>query len=160
RLGLDTVFVPPAPGGSGCAVGAAALVHHQIKRQPRMAPVSQVYGGPAFPRGEIRDVLENCKARYSMPTPEARKPDAVLQLLYSGKIIGWFQGAAEFGPRALGNRSLIASPWAEYVRENLNDYIKHREWYRPFAVAVPEEDAAKYFECSQLCRSMNSLAWA
>jgi len=79
-------------------------------------------------------------------------------LLQSGKIVGWFQGAAEFGPRALGNRSLLASPWASYVKENLNDYIKHREWFRPFAVAVPEEDCAHYFECSQLCQSMNSLA--
>jgi carbamoyltransferase len=72
----------------------------------------------------------------------------------------WFQGAAEFGPRALGNRSLLASPWAPYVRENLNDFIKHREWFRPFAVSVPEEDCARYFECSQLCQSMNSLATA
>jgi carbamoyltransferase len=160
RLGLDTVFVPPAPGNSGCAVGAAALLHHRVLRKPRMAPVTQVYGGPAFSRSEIRDVLENCKARYSLQTTEERKLDAVLQLLHSGKIVGWFQGAAEFGPRALGNRSLLASPWAAYVRENLNDYIKHREWFRPFAVAVPEEDAPRYFESSRLCQSMNSLAWA
>jgi len=159
RLGLNTLFVPPAPGSAGCAVGAAALVHHQTKRQPRMPATAQVYGGPAFSRSDIKDVLDNCKARYSLQTTEERKLDAVLQLLHSGKIIGWFQGAAEFGPRALGNRSLIASPWAGYVRENLNDYIKHREWYRPFAVAIPEEDASKYFDCSQLCQSMNSLAW-
>jgi len=55
--------------------------------------------------------------------------DTTIQLLEAGKIVGWFQGAAEFGPRALGNRSLLASPWAEYVKENLNDYIKHREWF-------------------------------
>ena len=69
-----------------------------------------------------------------------------------------FHGATEFGPRALGHRSLLASPWAPYVRENLNDYIKHREWFRPFALAVPEEDCDRYFEGSQLCQSMNSLA--
>jgi len=91
-------------------------------------------------------------------TTEERKLEATLQLLEAGKIVGWFQGATEFGPRALGNRSLLASPWAPYVRENLNDYIKHREWFRPFAVAVPEEDCARYFEGSDLCRSMNSLA--
>jgi len=51
-------------------------------------------------------------------------------LLLAGKVIGWYQGATEFGPRALGNRSVLASPWAEYVRENLNDFIKHREWFR------------------------------
>jgi len=71
--------------------------------------------------------------------------------------VGWYQGATEFGPRSLGNRSILASPWAGYVRENLNDFIKHREWFRPFALAVPEEDADRYFESSHLCRSMNSL---
>lgn len=105
-------------------------------------------------------MLDNCKARYSLQTTEERKLDATLQLLDAGKIVGWFQGPAEFGPRALGNRSLLASPWAAYVRENLNDYIKHREWFRPFALAVPEEDCSRYFECSRLCLSMNSLAWA
>jgi carbamoyltransferase len=160
RLGLGEIYVPPAPGNSGCALGAGMLAWHHVMQKPRVPAVSQVYGGPSFSRSEIKDVLDNCKARYSLQTTEERKLDAVLQLLESGKIVGWFQGATEFGPRALGNRSLLASPWASYVRENLNDYIKHREWFRPFGVAVPEEDCARYFECSQLCQSMNSLAWA
>ena len=159
RLGLDEVFVPPAPGNSGCALGAGMLYWHQVMQKPRTSAVPQVYVGPSYSRGEIKDVLDNCKARYSLQNTEERKIEGALQLLESGKIVGWFQGPAEFGPRALGNRSLLASPWAPYVRENLNDYIKHREWFRPFAVAVPEEDSARYFECSQLCQSMNSLAW-
>jgi len=158
RLGMNQVFVPPAPGNSGCALGAGLLVWHQQMRKPRGPAVYQVYGGPACSRSEVKDVLDNCKARYSVHTTEERKLEATLQLLEAGKIVGWFQGATEFGPRALGNRSLLASPWAPYVRENLNDYIKHREWFRPFAVAVPEEDCARYFEGSDLCRSMNSLA--
>ncbi|MBZ5597262.1 MAG: carbamoyltransferase [Acidobacteriia bacterium] len=160
RLGLNQVFVPPAPGDSGNAVGAAALAWHQTMRHPRTSTASHAYWGPACSRSEIKDVLDNCKARYSLQTTEERKLDAALQLLESGKIVGWFQGAAEFGPRALGNRSLLASPWAPYVRENLNDFIKHREWFRPFAVAVPEEDCERYFEASHLCYSMNSLATA
>ncbi len=160
RLGLNQIFVPPAPGNSGNAVGAAALAWHQTTRHPRMSPASHAYWGPACSRSEIKDVLDNCKARYALQTTEERKLDAALQLLESGKILGWFQGAAEFGPRALGNRSLLASPWAPYVRENLNDFIKHREWFRPFAVAVPEEDCERYFESSHLCHSMNSLATA
>jgi carbamoyltransferase len=79
-------------------------------------------------------------------------------MLLAGKIIGWFNGPAEFGPRALGNRSVLASPWAAYVRENLNDFIKHREWFRPFAISVPEEDCALYFDASRQCEFMNSLA--
>ena len=134
------------------------LVWHHAMQKPRLPAVRYMYSGPPCDRTEVKDVLDNCKARYSHQTTVERKLDATLQLLQSGKIVGWFQGAAEFGPRALGNRSLLASPWASYVKENLNDYIKHREWFRPFAVAVPEEDCARYFECSQLCQSMNSLA--
>jgi len=160
RLGIDQVFVPPAPGNAGCALGAGLLVWHAELQKPRMPAVTQVYGGPSSSPSEIKDVLDNCKTRYSMQLTTERKMDAALQLLEAGKIVGWFQGPTEFGPRALGNRSLLASPWASYVRENLNDYIKHREWFRPFALAVREEDSDRYFECSQLCQSMNSLAWA
>jgi len=160
RLGLNQVFVPPAPGNSGNAVGAALLAWHDTTRRPRVSATSHGYWGPACSRSEIKDVLDNCKARYALQNTEERKLDSAIQLLESGKIVGWFQGAAEFGPRALGNRSLLASPWAPYVRENLNDFIKHREWFRPFAVAVPEDDCERYFEASHLCCSMNSLATA
>jgi carbamoyltransferase len=160
QLGIDQVFVPPAPGNAGCALGAGLLVWHTNLQKPRLPAVTQVYSGPSSSSSEIKDVLDNCKARYSMQLTIERKMDAALQLLEAGKIVGWFQGPTEFGPRALGNRSLLASPWASYVRENLNDYIKHREWFRPFALAVREEDSNRYFECSQLCQSMNSLAWA
>lgn len=157
-LGLDQVFVPPAPGNAGTAVGAACLAWHHVVRKPRMESISSVYWGPWFGRQYIKDVLDNCKARYSQQNTEERGVEAAIQLLQAGKIVGWFQGATEFGPRALGNRSVLASPWAPYVRENLNDYIKHREWFRPFAISVPEEDCARYFDASQQCRFMNSLA--
>jgi carbamoyltransferase len=157
-LGLNQVFVPPAPGNAGCSVGAALLVHHQVLQAPRKEASNSVYLGPSYSRHEIKDILDNCKARSSLQNTEERRADTVVQLLQAGKIIGWFQGAAEFGPRALGNRSVLASPWAPYVKENLNDFIKHREWFRPFALSIPEEDAPKYFECSDLCRSMSSMA--
>jgi carbamoyltransferase len=158
EFGMNRVFVAPAPGNAGCAVGAGLYVWHQLMKKARSENTSHVYWGPAYKRHEIEDVLTNSKARYSSQTTDERRLDAAIQLLQNGKIIGWFQGAAEFGPRALGNRSLLASPWAQYVKENLNDYIKHREWFRPFALAVPEEDCARYFECSNLCRFMSSLA--
>jgi carbamoyltransferase len=157
-LGLNQVFVPPAPGNAGCSVGAALLMHRQTLGAAAKETSSTVYLGPAYKRTEIKDILDNCKARASLQTTEERRSDAVVQLLQAGKIIGWFQGAAEFGPRALGNRSVLASPWAPYVKENLNDFIKHREWFRPFALSIPEEDAPSYFECSHLCRSMSSMA--
>lgn len=158
NLGLDHVFVPPAPGNSGTALGGALYVQHHEQKVPRKSYRSTPYWGPGYSRHEIKDVLDNCKARFSFQVMRERQTDQAVQLLLSGKIIGWFQGPAEFGPRALGNRSVLASPWAPYVKENLNDFIKHREWFRPFAVSIPIEDAPRYFECSGLCESMNSLA--
>ena len=159
EIGLDRVFVPPAPGNAGCALGAALLFQEQTN-QARKPPAEGVYWGPSYSRSEIKDTLDNSKARYSLQITEDRKIDTAVQLLQSGKIVAWYQGATEFGPRALGNRSVLASPWAPYVKENLNDYIKHREWFRPFALAVPEEDCAKWFEASYSCRYMNSLGTA
>src|SRR5580658_1055042 len=158
NLGLNSVFVPPAPGNAGCALGAALYLQHQVQHAPRKPISLDPYWGPSYSRHQIKDVLDNCKARFSFQIMKDRQAENAVQLLVAGKIIGWFQGAAEFGPRALGNRSVLASPWAPYVKENLNDFIKHREWFRPFAVSVPEEDASRFFECSQLCQFMNSLA--
>ena len=158
KLGMDNISIPPAPGNPGSAVGATLLLWHQILGKPRTEPVSRVYWGPKFSRQQIKDVLDNCKARYSVQNTEARRVEAAVELLLAGKVVGWHQGPVEFGPRALGNRSVLASPWGEYVRENLNDYIKHREWFRPFAVSVAEEDCQQYFEASRNCRFMSSLA--
>jgi len=158
RFGIDQIFVPPAPGNAGSAVGAACLVWHHLLHKPRSEPPCSVMWGPKFSHQEVKGVLDNCKARYSLHNTEQRKIDATLELLESGKVVGWYQGASEFGPRSLGNRSVLASPWAPYVRENLNDFIKHREWFRPFAVAIPEEDCARFFTASGSCRFMNSLA--
>jgi carbamoyltransferase len=157
RLG-DRLFVPPAPANPSSAIGAALFAWHSLTKKPRTEPPYSVFYGPSFDRQEIKDILDNSKARYSIPNTEQRKIDATVQLLESGRIVGWYQGAVEFGSRALGNRSLLASPWAPYVKENLNDYIKHRESFRPFAVAVPEEDCSRYFNASRLCYFMNSLA--
>jgi carbamoyltransferase len=157
ELGMNQVFVPPAPGNAGCAVGAGLLVWHSLMKGARRQEVSHVYWGPSYNQHEIYDVLTSSKVRYSTPRTTERRLESAIELLQAGKIVGWFQGAAEFGPRALGNRSLLASPWAPYVKENLNDYIKHREWFRPFAIAIPEEDCSRFFECSRLCRYMNSL---
>jgi len=157
EFGIDQVFVPPAPGNAGSAVGAACLVWHQVMQKPRTEPPYSVFWGPKFNRQEVKETLDNCKARYSLHNTEQRKVDATVELLESGKVVGWYQGAAEFGPRALGNRSVLASPWAPYVKENLNDFIKQREWFRPFAVAVPEEDYSRFFTASGACRFMNSL---
>jgi carbamoyltransferase len=158
RFGVGNIFVPPAPGNAGCAVGAAAWMWHQEMNKPRNPEVRSVFWGPSYTRAQIKDVLDNVKARYTLQNTGEKKFESAVRLLQAGKIVGWFQGATEFGPRALGHRSVLASPWAPYVTENLNDFVKHRESFRPFAVSVREEDCSRYFTASPLCRLMNSLA--
>ncbi len=157
-FGVGNVFVPPAPGNAGCSLGAAAWIWHQQMGKPRNPEVRSVYWGPNYARTEIKEVLDNAKARYSLQSTGEKKLDSAVTLLRAGKIVGWFHGATEFGPRALGHRSLLASPWAAYITENLNDFVKHRESFRPFAVSVRQEDSERYFVGSPLCRLMNSLA--
>lgn len=158
--GFDHVFVQPAAGNPGCAPGAAWWVWHQVLGKPRQEAISHLYWGPAYSNSEIKQVLENCKSVYRWCDTDERKIEEGVRLLEAGKIVAWYQGAAEFGPRALGNRSLLASPWAPYVQDNLNQYVKRREAFRPFAIAVPDDDCAKYFRCSALGRFMSTLAEA
>lgn len=122
--------------------------------------MDHVYWGPSYSNQEIKNVLDNCKVRYRFHDSEDHKLEEVLRWLHAGKIVAWYQGSAEFGPRALGNRSLLASPWAPYVKENLNEYVKHREAFRPFALAVPSERAAEFFEASSCARFMATLGRA
>jgi carbamoyltransferase len=160
RAGFENVFVQPAAGNEGSALGAAWLVWHQQPGRARMAAMPEPYWGPAYSNEEIKKVLENCKAAYHWCDSDEQKLAEALRLLQAGKIVAWFQGAAEFGPRALGNRSLLASPWAPYAKENLNDYVKHRESFRPFALAIPEERCAEYFQCSPNARFLTTMAKA
>lgn len=146
KSGFDKIFVQPAAGNEGTALGAAALARGEKAKHARTAPLSHLYLGPSYSNEDIKKVLDNCKAAYRWLDSDAQRISETVKLLLSGKIVGWFQGASEFGPRALGNRSMLASPWAPYVKENLNDYVKHREPFRPFALSVPEEDAARYFD--------------
>ncbi len=155
--GFQNVFVQPAAGNEGTAPGAAWNEWHGRLGRKRIAPMSQVYWGPVYSNDEIKQVLDNCKATYHWANSDAEKIQPALRLLRAGKIVAWCQGAAEFGPRALGNRSLLASPWAPFVKENLNDFVKHRESFRPFALAVPEEDAGRFFEATRAARFMASM---
>ena len=158
KTGFENVFVQPAAGNEGTALGAAWLAWHESSKHSRVAPLASLYLGPQFSNEQIKQVLDNCKATYRWCNSEDQKVDEALSLLQAGRIVAWFQGAAEFGPRALGNRSLLASPWAPYVVDNLNDFVKHREPYRPFALSIPEEDCQEYFECTANGRFMTTMA--
>lgn len=152
------VYVQPATGNEGTALGAAFLVRAHSGAPETANSLPHVYLGPKYSNDEIKSILDNCKAAYRWLSSDTQKIQETLKLLLAGKIVGWFEGAAEFGPRALGNRSLLASPWSPYVRENLNDYVKHREPFRPFALSVSEEDAVKYFIFTPPARYMANMS--
>lgn len=160
NTGFEQIVVQPAAGNEGTSLGAAWLAWHETPGSARVAPMKNLYWGPGYSNAEIKQVLDNCKASYRWFDSEDRQVDEAVQLLLAGKIVAWFQGGAEFGPRALGHRSLFASPCAEYVQENLNDYVKHRESFRPFALAVAEEDCEQYFECTGNARFMATMGKA
>jgi Predicted carbamoyl transferase, NodU family len=102
-------------------------------------------------------VLDNCKIVYKYLNSEDELLAETTHQLDRGKIVGWCQGRTEFGHRALGNRSLLASPFNEYVLDNVNQFIKHREEFHPFALSVPAERAHEFFDCGSNCRFMASL---
>ncbi|HYL83513.1 MAG TPA: carbamoyltransferase C-terminal domain-containing protein [Candidatus Angelobacter sp.] len=156
RSGMKRVHVQPVAGNSGTALGAALLARKSLGHPARQA-MNHLYLGPGFTSGEIKAVLDNCKIIYKYPSSEEALLGEAAQLLERGKIVAWFQGRTEFGHRALGNRSLLASPFSEYVIENVNQYIKHREDFHPFAISAPAEIVPQLFACSPNCRFMASL---
>lgn len=140
------VFVQPAAGNAGTSVGAAQYAHHNFYGETHRPSFDSLYLGPAYSPQEIKKVLENCKLRFRFLPTEDELITETVRDLNDNRIVAWMQGRLEFGPRALGNRSILASPLNPYSSENLNVYIKHRENFRKFAASVPEEMAAKYFE--------------
>lgn len=156
RGGFQQVHVHPVAGNSGSALGGALLARKGLGQTARQ-PMPHLHLGPGFSAGEIKAVLDNCKIIYKYPAGEEHLFAEVSQLLCRGKIVAWFQGRTEFGHRALGNRSILASPFSEYVIENVNQYIKHREDFHPFAFSAPAELVPRLFECSANCRFMASL---
>jgi carbamoyltransferase len=154
---FEGVFVQPAAGNAGIALGAALYsAHAEAGLSPRET-LEHLFYGPEYTDAEIKDVLENCKLRFRYFPKSGELVATALEELRQERIIGWFQGRSEFGPRALGARSILASPLGRYVNENLNQYVKHREQFRPFAAAVIEERAAEFFEFSPMATFLASV---
>ena len=144
RSGFAAGFVSPVAGNAGCAMGAAWLSGAAKGVRPR-GDLFTPYLGPSFSPQQIKDLLDNCRLQYrNLSWPQMIQE--VSEKLAAGGFVGWFQGAAEFGPRALGNRSILAAPANEWVKENLNAFTKRRESFRPLAASVVEERAGEFFE--------------
>jgi carbamoyltransferase len=151
------VFVQPVSGNAGTAVGAALDTWHNAYGQTQRARLATLNLGPSFEAAEIKQALENCKLRFRyLLTHEDLIETAVAQLS-ENKIVAWMQGRMEFGARALGNRSILASPLDAYSTENLNIFIKHREQVRKFAASVPAELAGEYFETGPNARYLATV---
>jgi carbamoyltransferase len=148
--GFERVFVQPAAGDAGLSVGAAFAVNHQILGRPREFSMDHAYWGPEYSAGEIRTALDRIEITGDEIERQELEEEPLLHLtahhIATGKIVGWFQGAVEWGPRALGNRSILADPRRPEMKDILNRRIKHRETFRPFAPSIVEEATAEYFE--------------
>jgi carbamoyltransferase len=139
---FDHVWVQPASGDAGTALGAALAVDAKVRRAASHESMQHAYLGPAYDDAEIETFLRWSRLPYRRERDIA---DRTAQLLSENRIVGWFQGAMEFGPRALGARSILASPIDPAMQARLND-LKDREDFRPVAPVVVEEEANRWFE--------------
>lgn len=139
----EQMFVPVNPGNAGVALGAALAV---AETPPQRGPGASLspFLGPGYGSDDVKAILDNCKLSYDYVRND-QLIDRTAAALVKGKLVGWFQGRMEWGPRALGNRSILASPIAPYVLENLNVFLKQREPYRSYSVSICTEDVPRYF---------------
>lgn len=145
RTPFKNVYIQPAAGDAGTALGAAAYVYYSTLKQPRRFVMNHTFFGSSAHDEEIKQAVSE-RNLYSQILSEEELIQKTVQALCRGQIVGWFQGRMEFGPRALGNRSLLADPRRQDMKSILNERIKHRENFRPFAPAVPEENVREYFD--------------
>jgi carbamoyltransferase len=145
RTGFRDVYVQPAAHDAGTSIGAALYVQHQVLNQPRSFVMRHVYYGSEHSNFRIQEDLDVAGCHFHKLNDDdlvARTAESIAD----GKIVGWFQGRMEFGPRALGNRSILADPRRKEMKDILNSRIKYREPFRPFCPSILAERAGEYFE--------------
>lgn len=145
NTGFEQVFIPPAGHDAGTSVGAGQYLYHQILGNPRLPFRHQAYTGATFSDAQIEAYLHRHDIRFER-FEDTQIYDIVTECMLNAGVVGWFQGRAEFGPRALGNRSILADPRRADAKELLNTKIKRRESFRPFAPSILKEYVADYFE--------------
>jgi len=149
---FEKVYVHPAAGDAGLAVGAAFYIWNQMLGKPRSFVMEHAYWGPGYSAEKIRSAVRASavsNGSYALTElPEAELIRRTAATIAEGKILGWYQGRAEWGPRALGNRSIVADPRRPEMKEILNERIKHREIFRPFAPSILAEKTGEWFEKS------------
>lgn len=152
ETGVKELFVQPAAGDSGGALGAALYLYHGLLGQPRKFEMKHAYWGAQASSGEAADFCRSNNIRYEQFEREDPLLDRTVSLLSDGKVVGWVQGRFEWGPRALGNRSILADARKAEMKEIVNRKIKFREPFRPFAPSVPAEAGAEFFDLPDRAR--------
>ena len=149
---FESVHIPPSPGDGGSAVGCAQYLYYIHKKQRRIIVQDHakriqenVYVGPSFSNDEIKSFLEENNIDYEYLARE-QLLQTTAKLISEQNVVGWYQGKIEWGPRALGNRSILADPRDSKMKDVLNEKIKHRELFRPFAPSILEEYVSEYFD--------------
>lgn len=145
RTPFRQTYIQPAAGDEGLAIGAALHTYHSVLKQPRRLELKNAYLGPEFSEARIESALQSARLQYRKLERSALL-DEVADQIAAGNVVGWFQGRMEWGPRALGNRSIVAHPGLPDMKEVLNARIKHREWFRPFAPSIMADHQHEYFE--------------
>ncbi len=143
--GFKSVYVLPAPDEGGLAVGVGFYVYYSVFGQKKRVGFGSAFLGPSFSDEDIKGFLERMGVKYTVFRDDGGMVSAVARLIYEGNVVGWFQGRMEWGARALGGRSILASPCGSEVRDVLNMGVKHREKFRPFAPIVCDDDARDFF---------------
>lgn len=142
---FEDIYIQPASGDAGTALGVCYYIYHQVLDQPRTYVMSDAYIGPSFSNGAIQEILDNQELNYEY-LDEDTLVERAAEIVAGGNVLGWFQGRLEWGPRALGNRSIICDPRRDDMKDILNARIKHREKFRPFAPSILVDDVGEYFD--------------
>jgi carbamoyltransferase len=141
------IWVQPNATDGGTSIGAAAYVYYSLFNKKRKAPMTDAYLGPGFTNAEIKKFLDANRIKYTEFSDENDCVSTTAKLIWENNVIGWFQGRMEWGPRALGARSILSNACNPKMKEILNLKVKHREKFRPFAPVVCVDDALTYFDC-------------
>ncbi|HEC22421.1 MAG TPA: hypothetical protein ENI95_05850 [Chloroflexi bacterium] len=143
---FEELYIQPEAGDAGGALGAALYVYHVLLNKPRKMVMENVYYGKGYSTSEIRSVLDDQQVPYEYIEDDEELLSRTVDTILDGGVVGWYQGRFEWGPRALGNRSILADPRRPEMKETVNLKIKFREPFRPFAPVVTEENATEFFE--------------
>ncbi|MDD5115935.1 MAG: carbamoyltransferase [Candidatus Omnitrophica bacterium] len=148
QSGFKELFIQPAAGDSGGSLGAATYIYHCVLNKPRDFIMQHAYLGTGYPSNYIKRVILNRGVSFR-ELEDGELSRFIAREISCGRVVGWFQGKMEFGPRALGNRSILADPRNPDIKEILNEKVKHREGFRPYAPVILEERAGEFFnlEC-------------